>query len=519
LTINAKGSGTISIGSVSTGAVTLTPAVTLGSTLALGGTVSGGGNQINNVIIGTSTPLAGAFTTLTANTSVSSPIHSATGALTFQSNGSTFAGNINTSQQWTLGTNAAAPTGPVAVISKNANALPQAQFSGSPVTNVALHLGTADGSQGFMVFDNYGTANAPSLIFRSGRGTAASPTATQNGDNMLALYGQGYGTNAYAGFGAIIAASALENWTNTAQGSEIAFYTAAIGATAVAKRLAIDQGLVVGAATGGDKGSGSINISGAFYANGVAVAGTGTVTSITCGTGLSCTAANPITGSGTIAITSPVAASIGGTGVASPTAHTIPINEGASAQANTGTGTLGQALVSGGASADASFKSGAWVLLNTLSPSGVASISDTTSLTSSYNEYEIVFEGITTNTTSNTFEMLVHSGGSFPSTSYVTSALQWVPSSVAAVGQTTFIQLSNSSTWSNTKSLSGYLTVYAPSGTSVVKQWTGQTSAFCSNVCGTSIAAYWDSNAAIDGVQFQVASGTFSGTIKIYGRL
>jgi hypothetical protein len=33
----------------------------------LGGTVSGGGNQINNVIIGTTTPLAGAFTSLTAS--------------------------------------------------------------------------------------------------------------------------------------------------------------------------------------------------------------------------------------------------------------------------------------------------------------------------------------------------------------------------------------------------------------------------------------------------------------------
>lgn len=32
----------------------------------LGGTIAGGGNQINNVIIGTSTPLAGAFTTLSA---------------------------------------------------------------------------------------------------------------------------------------------------------------------------------------------------------------------------------------------------------------------------------------------------------------------------------------------------------------------------------------------------------------------------------------------------------------------
>jgi hypothetical protein len=36
----------------------------------LGGTIAGGGNQINNVIIGTSTPLAGSFTTLTASTSI-----------------------------------------------------------------------------------------------------------------------------------------------------------------------------------------------------------------------------------------------------------------------------------------------------------------------------------------------------------------------------------------------------------------------------------------------------------------
>ena len=37
----------------------------------LGGTIAGGGNQINNVIIGTTTPLAGAFTTLTASSTLS----------------------------------------------------------------------------------------------------------------------------------------------------------------------------------------------------------------------------------------------------------------------------------------------------------------------------------------------------------------------------------------------------------------------------------------------------------------
>lgn len=38
--------------------------------ITLGGTVSGGGNQINNVIIGASTPLAGSFTTVTATQTV-----------------------------------------------------------------------------------------------------------------------------------------------------------------------------------------------------------------------------------------------------------------------------------------------------------------------------------------------------------------------------------------------------------------------------------------------------------------
>ncbi len=54
-----------SVGGAWTAAATWTlPAHTLG------GTVSGGGNQINNVIIGTVTPLAGAFTTLTATSNI-----------------------------------------------------------------------------------------------------------------------------------------------------------------------------------------------------------------------------------------------------------------------------------------------------------------------------------------------------------------------------------------------------------------------------------------------------------------
>ena len=58
-----------SVGGTWTAAATWTlPAFTLG------GTVSGGGNQINNVIIGTTTPLAGSFTSVTASGTVTANV-------------------------------------------------------------------------------------------------------------------------------------------------------------------------------------------------------------------------------------------------------------------------------------------------------------------------------------------------------------------------------------------------------------------------------------------------------------
>jgi len=57
---------------------TLTTPTIAGATLS--GTVSGGGNQINNVVIGTTTPLAGSFTSLTASTTLG-----VTGATTLSS--------------------------------------------------------------------------------------------------------------------------------------------------------------------------------------------------------------------------------------------------------------------------------------------------------------------------------------------------------------------------------------------------------------------------------------------------
>jgi hypothetical protein len=48
----------------------------------LSGTVAGGGNQINNIVIGTSTPLAGAFTTLNSNSTTAFTANSSAGSTT-----------------------------------------------------------------------------------------------------------------------------------------------------------------------------------------------------------------------------------------------------------------------------------------------------------------------------------------------------------------------------------------------------------------------------------------------------
>ncbi len=66
--------------------------------LTLGGTVSGGGQQLNNIIIGTSTPLAGTFTALTAASStitqgtITADAPQINGAATWNNAGVTFTG-------------------------------------------------------------------------------------------------------------------------------------------------------------------------------------------------------------------------------------------------------------------------------------------------------------------------------------------------------------------------------------------------------------------------------------------
>ena len=88
----------------------------------LGGTVSGGGNQINNVVIGTTTPLAGNFTTLTTSSTVTINGGTANGVGYLDGSKVLTTGSALTFDGTTFGVNAAFGTSTAAVTLKNSTA-------------------------------------------------------------------------------------------------------------------------------------------------------------------------------------------------------------------------------------------------------------------------------------------------------------------------------------------------------------------------------------------------------------
>ncbi len=75
-------------------------------------------------------------------------------------------------------------------------------------------------------------ANGSSLILRSARGTAASPTASLSGDTLSFLGGRGYTGSGFSATSKVsIFFIANETWTATANGTAIAFQVARNGTT------------------------------------------------------------------------------------------------------------------------------------------------------------------------------------------------------------------------------------------------------------------------------------------------
>lgn len=243
---------------------TSTGTFTLGGTLTinaytLGGTISGGGNQINNIIIGASTPLAGTFTTLAGNTSVTSPIHAAAGTLTFESNGSTIAGMIDASQHWAFGANAAPSTGsfiPLVSVNANGSIVP---YVGTGAAAQALVVGP-DATNSALAFQNYG-GQSVFQGFTSG-GTFASKTALSAANifNLQAFAWDGveWGSASNQTPNANIAFKTSQTQAAGAHGTEIDFFTTPNSTASRAQAATIQNsgGFSVGTTT--DPGIGAL---------------------------------------------------------------------------------------------------------------------------------------------------------------------------------------------------------------------------------------------------------------------
>jgi hypothetical protein len=102
---------------------------------------------------------------------------------------------------------------------------------------------TSTAADRFAYFDNYSnSANGAGLVFRKSRGTVSSPSGVLTNDLLVNIGGRGFGASAFASSsrGQILFASA-ENWSDTAQGTNIRFLTTQIGTTATVEAMRIDD--------------------------------------------------------------------------------------------------------------------------------------------------------------------------------------------------------------------------------------------------------------------------------------
>lgn len=104
-----------------------------------------------------------------------------------------------------------------------------------------LYVVGADAGNAQIALDAFGTGAIPQIAARRARGTAAAPSAIQNGDTLWRINGNGYGASAYSNGTAncAVAGAAAENWSNTAQGTALFLATTVAGGTTVVNSLTL----------------------------------------------------------------------------------------------------------------------------------------------------------------------------------------------------------------------------------------------------------------------------------------
>jgi hypothetical protein len=120
----------------------------------------------------------------------------------------------------------------------------QSPSAGLEVSNADNTLGA--GTIFASTFTNAGTSL---FVGRRARGTSAAPTAVQTGDNLVGYLAQGHTGSGFSGTRGGMFVSAAENWTGTAQGTNLNFNTTANGTITPGTKMTIDNAGNVGIGT------------------------------------------------------------------------------------------------------------------------------------------------------------------------------------------------------------------------------------------------------------------------------
>lgn len=214
----------------------------------------------------------------------------------------------------------------------------------------------------------------------------------------------------------------------------------------------------------------------------------------------------------------------GGTGNATLSAHTVLLGSGTTPVSATSAGVTGQCVVSNGATIDPAFISGCRVLLaSTTVNTSTASISDTTHITSTYNDYDIVLENCQPVASANNLIMFYVVNGGNATSNYVN--LAWAGTGGGAftnTNSTTSMPLVNTTNNQNNSApgYSGTIRLHSPTTTGI-RRINGVAS--YNNASGdepTVFSGYLNVGAVVTGFQIQYSVGNIAACgMKLYGLL
>lgn len=238
LTVNAKGSGTIGIGSVSTGAVTITPALTLSAALTYGGVT------LSNAVTGTGNMVLSASPTLTGTLTAAAGTFSST--LTTNVTGSTQCLHVNSSGVVSgTGSDCGSGSGAVTGVSNSDGTLTISPTTGAVVASIALgHVNAWTAAQSI--------ASASATALAVGLNGTTNPALQVDASTATSATGLKIKSAAAAAGVAlsVITSGTNENLTVDAAGSgTITFGATSTGAITFTRAVTLSAALTYGGVT------------------------------------------------------------------------------------------------------------------------------------------------------------------------------------------------------------------------------------------------------------------------------